>query len=185
MYQEVYAEIPVTGVLLDPTTGEPLVDPTTGEPKVVTRLILKTMDNQMSLLLWIGKAEADAIKMGILGIEPQRPLTHDLIVDVIEGLGATLDSVLVKELRDGTFLGEVILIDGKGERIPVDARPSDVTALAVRTGAKILVADAVLEAAGVPIEGEAGEGIPDADTEDERRRFWEIVDPEDSGENPE
>lgn len=173
---------------IDSETGGLVIDPRTEEPRAMALLILTTMDHQTGLPMEIGIVEGKAIWAGKYGIEAPRPLTHDLAKPIIEGLGATLDSVLVTELRDGIFLGEVVLIDGKEERISVEARPSDAIALAVRTGAKILVADAVFEAAGVPIGGEAGEEPSQIEIEQQMSQFvrdLEDATPEDFNDNPE
>ncbi len=95
------------------------------------------------LPIWIGDSEAAAIARAVTGTSVPRPMTHDLMVGMLGSLGATLEEVRVTELRDDTFIGLLVLRVG-GERMEVDARPSDALALAVRTGAGVRVARALL-----------------------------------------
>lgn len=124
------------------------VDPVSGTPVV----LLREPDAGGLVPIYIGPTEAQAIVMAQRGIELERPLTHDLATGIIDALDAKLERVVVDELREGTYLGALELrVGGEGRLVRVDTRPSDGLALAVRTGAAIAVAPAILS---------AGEDIP-------------------------
>jgi len=111
-------------------------------------VILKDLERERFLPIWIGPWEANAIAMKLQGLTPERPLTHDLFAAVLEELGATIREVVIADLADETFHARVVL-DAGGRVVEVDSRPSDALALAVRTGVRIFAAEAVLERAGV------------------------------------
>jgi bifunctional DNase/RNase len=111
-------------------------------------IVLSEADGDRSFPIVIGVNEAFAIERAIRGERPPRPMTHDLLRDVIAGLGAEVERVVVTELRDHTFFAKVVLrCDGRA--VDVDSRPSDAIALAVRAHAPIFVEDAVLDAVGM------------------------------------
>ncbi|MCH8993740.1 MAG: bifunctional nuclease family protein [Chloroflexi bacterium] len=116
-------------------------------------VILKEKEADRYLPIWIGPAEADAITVRLQDVSVARPLTHDLLRDVLERLGAQVDSVIVNDLADDTFYAR-ILLNVNGERIEIDSRPSDAIALAVRVQVPIFAEDAVLEKAGVQLDQE-------------------------------
>ncbi len=121
-------------------------------------LILKEVNGPRRLPIIIGAFEAQSIALEIEGIKPPRPLTHDLIKNIIDLLGGDLVDVLINELRDGTFYARLNL-----ETQEIDSRPSDAIALAVRYGVPIYVAEKVMEEASFVSEGEEGEkGAPPA-----------------------
>jgi len=124
-------------------------------------VILRELERDRYLPIWIGPWEASAIAMKLQGQAPERPLTHDLFATVIGLLGATVREVIIADLADETFLARILLESG-GRTIEIDSRPSDALALAVRTGARIFAAEAVLERAGVEPHPGTGE---DADAE--------------------
>jgi len=144
-------------------------------------VILKEKAADRYLPIWIGPAEADAIAVKLQDVTVPRPLTHDLLRSVIDTLGATINSIIVSELKNDTFYAKIVLnVDG-GE-MEVDSRPSDALALAVRADVPIYAEEVVLDKAGIlldketgkPIsqEGEAGEGGKDRQvSEDELRRM--------------
>lgn len=142
-----------------------------GEPVV----ILRPRGGGRMLPIWIGSAEATAIMLAVEGATASRPLSYDLMVRLLDELGASVLRVAVTALEEGTYLAEITLATAAGERI-IDARPSDSIALAARTGAPILVAEAVLEEAGVT--GVMVEPEQEAEIE-EFGRFLESVDPDD------
>lgn len=111
-------------------------------------VILRELEQDRYLPIWIGPWEASAIAMKLQGQSPERPLTHDLFATVLDLLGATVREVIIADLADETFHARVMLEVG-GRPIEVDSRPSDALALAVRTGARIFAAEAVLDRAGV------------------------------------
>jgi bifunctional DNase/RNase len=130
-------------------------------------ILLKELDGNRRLPIIIGAFEAQAIALEIEGIKPPRPLTHDLLKQITENLGATVIEVIVDELRENTFYAKVIL-EVAGLSQEVDARPSDAIALAVRTGAPIFVVNSVMDAAAfVPSEesekDEMSGIVPDSD----------------------
>jgi bifunctional DNase/RNase len=147
--------VELVGVRIELPTNQPIV-------------LLREVDGQRFLPIWIGANEATAIAFALEGVEPQRPLTHDLLRLITESLGATLARVVVTELRDGIYFADLVLITGEGE-VRVSARPSDSIALAARTGSPIFVFPGVLEEAGVEIRDEESE-------EDEIARFRNFLD---------
>ncbi|MBL7183739.1 MAG: bifunctional nuclease family protein [Anaerolineae bacterium] len=116
-------------------------------------VILKDVDSDRYLPIWIGPFEAEAITLELQQVELARPLTHDLLQAVITAVGARVSHVLVNELRDDTFYARIVL-DNNGQPLEIDSRPSDSIALAVRAKAPIFVAESVMErAAIIPDEG--------------------------------
>ena len=140
----------VLGVRVEMPTNHPIV-------------LLRERDGDRYLPIWIGAVEATAIAFAQQGVVTARPMTHDLLRDLLEALGQPLQSVTINELRDGVFYAELAFEGG----ITVSARPSDAIALAMRTGAVIRSEEAVL--------AEAGIAIPD-EQEDEVERFREFLD---------
>ena len=125
-------------------------------------VILRELGRDRYLPIWIGPWEASSIAMKLQGQAPERPLTHDLFAMVLDALGATVRDDHLADLADETFHARVMLESG-GRTIEIDSRPSDALALAVRTGARIFAAEAVLERAGVEPDhgtGENGGGEP-------------------------
>ncbi len=117
-------------------------------------VILKELGRERYLPIWIGPWEANAIAMKLQDLKPERPLTHDLFVNTLERLGATLRQVVVSDLADETFRARMYLeVDGRS--LDVDARPSDAIALAIRGGVSIYATQAVLDRAGVEPELDA------------------------------
>lgn len=129
-------------------------------------LLLREKDGRRFLPIWIGTNEATAIALALEGIEPQRPMTHDLLKMVTESLGAMIDRVVVTDLREGTFFADIVLTRN-GEEVIVSSRPSDAVALAARTNSPVFAARAVLDEGGVEIR--------DEDEEDEIERFREFL----------
>ena len=123
------------------TVGALTLDPTTKSPIVV----LKDPDNKISLPIWIGLLEATSMATELEGIKPQRPMTHDLLRNLLGELGATVDAIELTELRDNTYFAQIQLRTRDGKNVHVDARPSDAISLALRTKSPIYVAKKVLE----------------------------------------
>ena len=122
-------------------------------------VILKEKVAERYLPIWIGAAEADAIAVKLQGVTVPRPLTHDLLYSVINTLGATINSIIVSDLKSDTFYAKIILnIDG--EQMEVDSRPSDALALAVRAEVPIYAEDIVLDKAGILLDKETGKPVP-------------------------
>ena len=134
-------------------------------------LLLREAAGDRYLTIWIGSVEATAIALEQQGVRPPRPLTHDLLKEIIAALGRELEQVRITDLQEGTFYAELVF-DGD---VRVSARPSDSVALALRTGATIFASEEILDEAGV--------AIPD-EQEDEVEKFREFLDtisPEDFG----
>jgi bifunctional DNase/RNase len=142
-------------------------------------LLRETSGQRRVVPIYIGGPEAHAIDLALSGTPMARPMTHDLFAEVIDGLGAALERVVVTELRNSTFYAELYLRDGNGGVQTISARPSDAIALAARTGSPIFAEEALIEEAG--IEEDETEDSPGDEEEmvQELRKFLEDVNPED------
>lgn len=127
------------------------VDPLGGESVVV----LEDMDECKAIPIWIGFSEANAIALEINGVVPPRPMTHDLIKNILDGLHARVERILIHDVRENIIFARVVL-NLSGEDIPIDARPSDAIALAVRVQAPIFVTDEIYRALSVDLEKRKG-----------------------------
>ncbi len=121
-------------------------------------LILNEVDGNRRLPIIIGTFEAQAIALELEHIKPPRPMTHDLLKNMIQNFGANVDQVFINDLSEGTFFAKIIYEDN-GQQMEQDARPSDAIALAVRFNASIFVAGEILEEAGIISEGDEGEEL--------------------------
>ena len=129
-------------------------------------VILREKDAERYLPIWIGNSEANAIALRITGITPERPITHDLLVNILGAVDVSVNRIIVTSLSNDVFYAR-ILASSNGRSLDIDARPSDAIAVAVRTGARIFVADEVLDKAGVLPESEKdGEGAEGAEGEE-------------------
>jgi bifunctional DNase/RNase len=138
-------------------------------------VVLREEGGTRYLPIWIGPFEADAITIQLQGIDVSRPMTHDLLRDMIEKLDGELSHVVISDLQNDTFYAKIVL-EAKGSTIEIDSRPSDAVALAVRMDASIYIADDVMEQAGMEPEeeltlvddedGPIGEGVAVAEDED-------------------
>ncbi|GIK36177.1 MAG: hypothetical protein BroJett011_00100 [Chloroflexota bacterium] len=127
-------------------------------------VVLKDVDTDRYLPIWIGPFEADAITIQLQGVQVARPLTHDLLKSVIDEMGATISHVTVSELKNDTFFARIVM-DVNGQSMEIDARPSDAIALAVRANAPLFVAEEVMSAASIIPETSLEEADMDRDTE--------------------
>ena len=127
----VLVEMTIKGLMVDPITNMPIV-------------ILRDKDGQRVLPIWVGIFEANAIALQIENISTPRPMTHDLLRNVIQDLKATVQKVVVCDLQENTFYA-LIYLSLNGDTLAVDARPSDAIALALRTRAPIFVEDSVID----------------------------------------
>ncbi len=116
-------------------------------------VILRELERERYLPIWIGPWEANAIAMRLQGIAPERPLTHDLFLRTLRSLGVSVERVEIRELAEETFRARIVL-DGPGGVREVDARPSDAIALAIRADCPIHASERVLDRAGVIAENE-------------------------------
>ena len=124
-------EMTIKGLMVDPITNTPIV-------------ILKDKEGDRVLPIWVGVFEANAIALQIENVSTPRPMTHDLLRNIITDLDGRVDRVVVSDLKDNTFFA-LIHLTVKGEGIAIDARPSDAIALALRTRAPILVEESVID----------------------------------------
>ncbi|HVC18920.1 MAG TPA: bifunctional nuclease family protein [Vicinamibacterales bacterium] len=124
-------EMTIKGLMVDPITNMPII-------------ILRDRDGQRVLPIWVGVFEANAIALQIENVSTPRPMTHDLLRNVIQDLQASVEKVVVSDLKDNTFYALIYLVSG-GATMAVDARPSDAIALALRARAPIFVEDAVID----------------------------------------
>ena len=149
-------ELDVIGVRVEMGSNNPIV-------------LLRERGGDRYLPIWVGAAEASAIAFAQQGVVPPRPLTHDLLRDVIDAMGRRLEEVRITEIRDSVFHAELVFDGG----LVVGSRSSDAIALALRVGCRIVGADQVLEAGGVAVPNE------DEDEVERFREFLDQISPED------
>lgn len=153
--------VEIKGLMLDPSSNVPIV-------------ILRDIESQLFLPIWIGLSEANAIASRIEGVEPPRPMTHDLLRTAIEHLGGKLSKVVISDLKDSTFFALLHL--SQGERsLEIDARPSDAIALALRAEAPIFVLRTVLDKA------QAVDLTTQASDEEKLKKWLEEISPDELG----
>jgi bifunctional DNase/RNase len=129
-------EMTIKGLILDPTSKTPIV-------------ILRHEETKALLPIWIGLCEANAIALELEGIRSPRPMTHDLLANVIRSFGSTIPDIVIHSLSDSVFYATIHVLHLDGTVSDIDSRPSDALALALRTSSKILVAEGVLAQAKV------------------------------------
>jgi len=137
-------------------------------------VLLKTADGNKFLPIWIGHPEAAAILMKLQGAATPRPMTHDLVTDMLVQLDAQVVRITVTELKENTFYAS-ITVQQDGSEIEIDSRPSDAIALAVRAEAPIFAADDVIEESAIEFEGEE---VNEEEMIDEFKRFLDDVSPD-------
>jgi bifunctional DNase/RNase len=154
-------EMTIKGLMIDPITNMPIV-------------ILKDSEGNRVLPIWVGIFEANAIALQIENITTPRPMTHDLLKNVLSDLEASVEKIVVSELRDNTFYA-MIYLNRSGEIVAVDSRPSDAIALALRTKSPIFVEESVVESA-------KGMDLTKDTADSEKLQKWlESLNPEDLG----
>jgi uncharacterized protein len=126
-------EVKIRGLMMDPSSGTPII-------------ILKDVNSETMLPIWVGSYEANAIALEIEKIAPQRPMTHDLLRNLIIEMGARVTRVVITELRDNTFFAVIEMRSNSGDSLLLDARPSDAIALALRADSPIYVNEEVIRA---------------------------------------
>lgn len=154
-------EMKIRGLMMDPVTNMPIV-------------ILKDVNGNTILPIWVGVYEANAIALEIEKVSTPRPMTHDLIKTLLLGLDTAVRKVVVSELKDDTFYA-IIWLEKDGELITIDSRPSDALALALRTDCPIYVEESVLKSS------KAAAGGSEKVANDELRRWLENLNDEDLG----
>jgi bifunctional DNase/RNase len=152
-------EMELAGVRVELPTNQPIV-------------LLKEKDGERYLPIWIGAAEAAAIALALQGVVTPRPMTHDLLKNILEDLGVTVNRIVVTELREGTFFAQLD-IHRNGDSLEISSRPSDAIALAVRMTVPIYASQDVLSEASILIPGDEDEEV------EKFREFLENVTPED------
>jgi uncharacterized protein len=152
-------EMELAGVRVELPTNQPIV-------------LLKEKDGERYLPIWIGAAEAAAIALALQGVVTPRPMTHDLLKNILEDLGVTVNRIVVTELREGTFFAQLD-IHRNGDSLEISSRPSDAIALAVRMTVPIYASEDVLSEASILIPGDEDEEV------EKFREFLENVTPED------
>jgi len=152
----------VVGVRVEMPSNQPIV-------------LLKEIDGSRFLPIWVGVVEATAIAFAQQGVEPPRPLTHDLMNNLLDLLDATVTAVHLTEIKDGVFYATMLLRDSSGGQLTISARPSDAIALAVRSHSNILATQELLDEIGIE--------IPQGDGENQEvekfREFLDQINPED------
>ena len=151
----------VRGIALDPITNMPII-------------ILKDTDEKKALPIWVGIFEANAIALELEKISTPRPMTHDLIKNILDGLGIHVRQVVVNDLKDNTFFA-VIELNDNGNVVNIDARPSDAIALALRVNAPIYVAEKVVA------QAKHTEVSEEREDNDKWKEWLEGIKPEDFG----
>jgi bifunctional DNase/RNase len=154
-------EMTIKGLMVDPITNTPIV-------------ILRDQDGQRVLPIWVGIFEANEIALQIENVTTPRPMTHDLLRNVIQDLEATVERIVVCDLQDNTFYA-LIYLARHGETMAIDARPSDAIALALRTRAPIFVEESVIDNARTT------DLAPDKPDADRLHKWLESLDPDDLG----
>jgi bifunctional DNase/RNase len=155
-------EVRIRGLMMDPTTNMPIV-------------VLKDVASETVMPIWVGSFEANAIFIEIEKVEAPRPMTHDLIRNLIRHMNGELERVVITELRDDTFMAVLWLRQGD-EAVTIDARPSDAIALALRADCPIFVSEQVMQAAKLNTSGP-----PDGPTAEQLRGWLEGLNDEDLG----
>ena len=163
-----FIPVEVVGVRIEMPSNQPI-------------LLLKEIEGSKFLPIWIGSTEASAIAFSQQGVNPSRPLTHDLIADLLERTGAILTAVHITDLVEGVFYADLILRNESGPLASLSCRPSDAIAIALRCKSNILVDLELLESAGIEIpEGSLpAEGAGGLDEVEAFREFLDQINPED------
>jgi bifunctional DNase/RNase len=154
-------EMTIKGLMVDPLTDTPIV-------------ILLDKEGDRVLPIWVGIVEANAIALQIQNVSTPRPMTHDLLRNVIQDLKATVDKIVVSDLQENTFYA-LIYLSVNGDTIAIDARPSDAIALALRTRAPIFVEDSVIDNA------KSADFTSEKTDADRLHKWLESLDPDDLG----
>ncbi len=159
-------EMELVGVRVQMPTSAPIL------------LLRETEGDRRTVPIYIGGPEAHAIDLALSETPMARPMTHDLLVILVEGLGAKLERIVITELRQGTFYADLFLRDASGEVMTFSARPSDAVALAVRTEAPIFAEEALVDEAGL-VEDEDDDDDDEEEMVEQLRKFLDGVNPDD------
>ena len=154
-------EMKVMGIAIDTASGSPII-------------VLNDINNRKALPIWIGSAEASAIIRKIENIKVLRPMTHDLIIDIIEKTGYEVDRIEINDVEKDTYFSSIYLRNKEGKEIEIDSRPSDAIAVAIRVEAPIYVSAKVLADGSVSCDAEK-----DEEETKEFRNFIQSIKPSD------
>lgn len=157
-----------------------MMEPNSNQPIVILRLHEKDEQESSVVPIWIGIFEAGAIQLAIEGKDPGRPMTHDLLKNALDLVGAEVIEVVVRAIEGNTFLAVVELVERSGEHRLLDARPSDAIALALRAGAPLFVRQSVADLARVKQQATKGDSTetPAASMDEKKMKEWlEELDP--------
>lgn len=154
-------EMRVMGIAIDTATGSPII-------------VLNDLDNRKALPIWIGSAEAGAIIRKIENIKMARPMTHDLLIDIITKTGYHIDRVEINDVENDTYYSSIWLVNDDGDEQEIDSRPSDAIAAAIRTDAPIYVSSKVLADGSVSCDAQK-----DEEESEEFRNFIQSIKPSD------
>ncbi len=155
----------VAGVTVDPATKAPI-------------LILRDEEKGRTVPIWIGIFEATSILSKLEGVKPPRPMTHDLLKNVLESLGGILEKVVIHDLRNNTYIAKLV-VKVNEEVLEIDSRPSDAIALALRTNSPVYMEEDIIERSKITVER-----VEEAETDEEKekwRKILEEMNPEDFG----
>lgn len=155
-------EMKIKGLMIDPVSNMPII-------------ILKNPTGESVLPIWVGIFEANAIAMQMENIISPRPMTHDLLKNVIDAFGAAIQRIVITDLKENTFFASIFLERNEAGEVCIDSRPSDAMALALRADAPIFVEQSVLDKSSSPDSG------GDSDETERLRRWLETVEPEELG----
>lgn len=145
-------EVKIRGLMMDPNSGTPII-------------ILKDVSSDTMLPIWVGAYEANAIALEIEKVAPQRPMTHDLLRNLIIEMGARVERVVVTDLRENTFFAVIEMRDASGHLMTLDSRPSDAIALALRADCPIYVDEVVIKASKNSVAAGSSEDLSEAEEE--------------------
>ena len=154
-------EMKVMGIALDTRTGSPIV-------------VLHDLDNRKALPIWIGSAEASAIIRKIENIKVARPMTHDLIIDVVKKSGCEITKIEINDVEKDTYFANIVMTNKDGEEVLIDARPSDAIAVAMRVDVPIFVGPAVLSSGAI-----SSDTAKDEEEAQEFKNFIQSIKPSD------
>lgn len=150
----------VSGIVLDPQSRTPI-------------LVLRDIEDRRALLIWIGPPEANSIMLVLENIKLSRPATHDLIINTLKLLKAEIKNVLIHDMKESTFFAQITVVSN-GKEYPVDSRPSDAVAIALRANVPIYVSEQVMAASSIPIDQSK-----DQEEAEEFKKFIDTIKPSD------
>jgi uncharacterized protein len=152
-------EVKVGALIMDPNSSTPII-------------VLKGVESDVILPIWVGNYEANAIALEIEKISPQRPMTHDLIKNLIDGLGLSVKKIVINNLKNNTFYAQIFVSNPNGDIVQLDARPSDAIALALRFDVSIYIANHIFDLTASSEESSTRIATIDNRTEESDASEW-------------